>query len=783
MEPQLPTAKTLAPDLYKDGETDSIHLKVNWGGKRVEILENSLLDADGTPLPRILLEQLVHVFNRGDREKLEKLFQVESDNGLLFAKLINYKPVDHVTGSANGPFVEGVVIPPNLKPISEFKMEWIQASHFERKYEALNPDWEPLHYYRRHIDYELKSFPRIHMYIREYTPEEIKERLKQRLQGNLPKKRRQDNEAQRPSLNLQQYKEARALVPDESVRVIEKYHLESAASKVSERDMTHYRAFMKIAWSFENYMNQALYNPEFGYYTTRSNQIGKEKNFQTAATDSPKIAFQIASQAFLMWKTMVQAGDISPHEPFTLLEVGAGTGVMAFNILTFLATHGIPSANPEYLQFYKNLRYVIVEISPELRKKQIENNQVWIDSGKMEIRIGDARRLTDSIQEKFKGAIISNELPDAFPVHQVRANDKGELEALSVIATVPKTLFNQYSVLFSPFSAKSDEYKKQFGDILGPEALNDFILAANEVLKLPKGVASQIVWKHVYIPLETIPELNEVKKQFGFELFAGLKQPIYINPHLTSFVNGAAEVLQEGFILTVDYGGAQSVKNNKRLDVDFRTYGKGAVQQDPRLKEFDSFGMVDLTTDVNFTMLAKAGADANFAPLVFTYQSHLSQVMKDSSSSVLSVEGCDKNFNLLIQQKNTTKAEYFVPVVNRELTYFDLFSNRSTNTTLAARVLVKAYLDFKNLKGIGENISDFTAYMNECYPEFEEAELIQQFCIILENYGSTQRIVEELRQSKQKDSIHIKDVLGFNPRDIHILEQVFIAINQKLSRS
>lgn len=537
---------------------------------------------------------------------------------------------------------------------------------------------------------------------------------------------------------------------------------------------------MKVAWSFEHYMNEALFNPKTGYYTTRSNQIGMEKDFQTTATDSPKLAFQIASQAFLMWKTMVQSGDISADETFTLLEVGAGTGVMAYNILTFLATYGIQSANPEYLKFYKNIKYVIAEISPELRKKQTETNQVWIESGKMEVQTGDARRLTDTIKQKFKGAVISNELPDAFPVHQVRGNEKRELEALSVIATVPKSLYNQHSNLFSSFIAKSDEYKQQFKDILGSDVQNDFILAANDVLNLPKEVAAQIVWKHVYVPLEVVPELNEVKKQFGYELFMGLKQPIYVNTHLTSFMNSVSEVLQEGFVLTVDYGGAQSSKSGRRTDEDFRTFGKGVTQKNPTQNEFDSFGMVDLTTDVNFTMLAKAGADVNFAPLVFTYQSELSQVMKDNSSSVLGVEGVDKNFSLLIQQKRTTKSEYFVPVVNRQLTYFDLFANRATDTTLPTRVLVKAYLDFKAMSGIGENLNNFNAFMSECYPEFEEPELIQQFIFILQNYGSTQEIARQLQIPQQKDELHIRDVLSSNPRDIRILEQAFTIINQKL---
>lgn len=141
MEPQRTRLNRLSPELFKDRATDSINLEVNWGGKRVAILERSLLDANGNRISRNLLEQLVVLYSRHENpEKLERLFKIEENQGVLFAKLMNYRPVYSVSEPIS---TQGVVIPSNLQPMSDKPMEWIEVDPIERRYGTSNPDWKP----------------------------------------------------------------------------------------------------------------------------------------------------------------------------------------------------------------------------------------------------------------------------------------------------------------------------------------------------------------------------------------------------------------------------------------------------------------------------------------------------------------------------------------------------------------------------------------------------------------------------------------------------------------
>ncbi|VAX13878.1 SAM-dependent methyltransferase, MidA [hydrothermal vent metagenome] len=156
---------------------------------------------------------------------------------------------------------------------------------------------------------------------------------------------------------------------------------------------------------FWKYMNMALYEPGLGYYSAGSHKLGAAGDFVTAAEISELFSRSLARVSQSVLNT-VEKGEI--------LEVGAGSGVMAATILAQLAAD---QTLPEH--------YHILELSADLRQRQ----QQTINKRVPEL----AARVhwCDQLPENFNGLILANELLDALPAHRFMI-EAGEPRELSV---------------------------------------------------------------------------------------------------------------------------------------------------------------------------------------------------------------------------------------------------------------------------------------------------------------------------------------------------------------
>jgi SAM-dependent MidA family methyltransferase len=147
------------------------------------------------------------------------------------------------------------------------------------------------------------------------------------------------------------------------------------------------------AISFARYMELALYAPKLGYYSGGSAKLGKDGDFTTAPELTPLFGAALARLA---------AAIIAQSAP-QILEFGAGTGKLAFDILSEMAAAGVQVE-----------RYFIVELSGELRVRQQEKLQafpqvVWLDE----------------FPDAFDGVVFGNEVLDAMPVHLITKHPEG----------------------------------------------------------------------------------------------------------------------------------------------------------------------------------------------------------------------------------------------------------------------------------------------------------------------------------------------------------------------
>ncbi len=158
-------------------------------------------------------------------------------------------------------------------------------------------------------------------------------------------------------------------------------------------------------------MDLALYHPRFGYYVRpvddpAMERIGWSGDFYTSSDVHPILGQALAKQA-------QQLDALLGHpNPFTVVEMGAGKGLLARD---FLAAGQHAPAN-----LGDRLRYILIECSASMRTVQHDYLAPWIGQTG---RVAWLDRLEDLPQDSVTGLFLSNELVDAFPVHRIAVVD------------------------------------------------------------------------------------------------------------------------------------------------------------------------------------------------------------------------------------------------------------------------------------------------------------------------------------------------------------------------
>jgi len=148
--------------------------------------------------------------------------------------------------------------------------------------------------------------------------------------------------------------------------------------------------------TFAEYMDLALYHPQYGYYNGDRPNIGKQGDFITSPHWSADFAEVLGEQFVEMWQIL------GKPDAFAIVEMGAGRGTFAANVLQYLQR--------KYPDLFKSLEYIIVEISPVL---QAEQQQKLTNFKTVKWCNWD-----EIANNSIVGCFFSNELVDALPVHQ-----------------------------------------------------------------------------------------------------------------------------------------------------------------------------------------------------------------------------------------------------------------------------------------------------------------------------------------------------------------------------
>ena len=159
---------------------------------------------------------------------------------------------------------------------------------------------------------------------------------------------------------------------------------------------------------FSRYMEMCLYHPELGYYAAHTQQFGKAGDFYTSSDVHAVFGRLLARQFEEMWRALGSPAALQ------IVELGPGRGLFAQDVLEW--------SEKKFPEFFRPVRYLLVEASPALRQRLAEILARHIQAGKAGIYSS-----IEKLPKQFPAPTIvfANEFFDALPVEVV--SDGGEL--------------------------------------------------------------------------------------------------------------------------------------------------------------------------------------------------------------------------------------------------------------------------------------------------------------------------------------------------------------------
>jgi SAM-dependent MidA family methyltransferase len=189
--------------------------------------------------------------------------------------------------------------------------------------------------------------------------------------------------------------------------------------------------------TFRDFMHAALYHEAFGYYNTGRLKIGAAGDYTTASNVHPAFGATLARAFAELWR------EAFADEPLVLVEMGAGTGQLAADVLATL--------RDEQPALFDDARYLLVEQSPVMRAQQHERLNGF--AGRVEWRT-----LAEIEHAPLTAIFFANELIDALPVHRLRWQLGGIQEQFVTLEDGRLTLGWQ-----SPSKHELARYVERFG--------------------------------------------------------------------------------------------------------------------------------------------------------------------------------------------------------------------------------------------------------------------------------------------------------------------------------
>ncbi|HEY9669748.1 MAG TPA: SAM-dependent methyltransferase, partial [Coleofasciculaceae cyanobacterium] len=342
--------------------------------------------------------------------------------------------------------------------------------------------------------------------------------------------------------------------------------------------------------TFAEYMDLALYHPQHGYYATGVVNIGAGGDFFTSPHLGRDFGELLAEQFVQIWDSLGRP------KPFTLMEMGAGQGLVAADVLRYLYR--------QHPECFEAVEYIIVEKAAGLVQEQqqlLQKFKLPTTDKPLPVRWSSLEEIPEN---SVTGCCFSNELVDAFGVHQVVLQERQLQEIYVTTAELAGVRSEKIISIKSPNSSL-EPIQNSTSKILNPKSSD---ASGNEINFVE------------VIDTPSTPKLAEYFDFVGINLMSGAYSEGYrteVNLAALEWLRAIANRLQRGFLLTIDYGySADRYYQPSRHQGTLQCYYRHQYHDEPYI----NIGQQDITAHVNFTALERQGELCGLRKVGFTQQ-------------------------------------------------------------------------------------------------------------------------------------------------------------------
>ncbi len=534
-------------------------------------------------------------------------------------------------------------------------------------------------------------------------------------------------------------------------------------------------------FTFEEFMNAALYDPRWGFYGSGKLKLGVDFGTMPFAL-SPVFAEMITERFFSMYNGMLAQGSLSCDDRFYVIEFGAGTGIFTHDMLTYCVQQS--KKNAQWAQFYRQLEYIIGERSRPLMAKQSAYNAEFL-KGKIRIFEADAQNLNGflSRERPIKGIVFSNELLDVFPAHRIVIPEAGKPHFVISIPLMIDSLMDEDHVKLnvSVFSLldqilgqeglsikslqdKSKAYAAASPIIRRLAAEDRIILSKEDFLEIQvmlsepgmeiyhDQAAACMHFSESLLPVEMLPNLKAyLERDRRIESIPqGERTVLAVSLGWTRFIQEAAGIIDCGYIFTIDDGFAEAelLKSRRTRKYPIMVYHHGLDRRGNNPYMWP--GEADICASVDFTALAREGMKHGFQPIFYGRLAALEDGLLTKINSEDSVSRIKERFMRTAVEMNL---EPWLLAQNglrgEQAMYF--------------RQVVRELLCGKSdkVKALDSNQRDLMSHLLE--KAGEDAE--ERIPMWLEAFGRIHRILVQQKEGTDPHYIFGRDVLPLYPSD------------------
>jgi SAM-dependent MidA family methyltransferase len=370
---------------------------------------------------------------------------------------------------------------------------------------------------------------------------------------------------------------------------------------------------------FSRYMEMCLYDPELGYYSRPAEKFGKAGDFYTSSDVHAVFGRLLARQFEEMWRVL------DKPEQLEILELGPGRGLFAQDVLDW--------SEKKFPEFYRSLRYTLVERSPSLRERLRALFGSRLESGKVQFN--------DEVDSD--ASAVARAASESGSAHDLRVQpvpaDSGVSRAYVEPNREPQRL-KPSSQLEPTARLEAESFQRVepegHDQIVDPEANRRTVsdregqgfsrAASSEKIRASAPEVPLIVFANEFfdaLPVEVLSEkgslrINARNGNFVEEWAPASGTELEFLDHYSVHPEGDArteaallaqrqmarhaETIQAGFLVIIDYGYTREEQLAGRHLGTVMAYREHSASPNP----YEAPGEQDITARVNFTALAAA---------------------------------------------------------------------------------------------------------------------------------------------------------------------------------